>query len=566
MSTPAAGPWTKYAQQQPAEGPWTKYKPTPTPAVTQLEKDAQPTLTSAYNPNAEKYGPVVRALDAAGGAVLSAPGAIASTVAHPINAAKGLGQSIGAWFDPKTRPTLEGIKSVLPEALGTGIGNAAVGEATPKLAKIGADATEGARTSIGGAIRNGSELKPGIKSTAQTVGAVTGGAPGALHGNIEGALVGGYAGAKAGPAILSRVFPEPPSNVGASLPSYEDYALNRGNELNKMRAMDEAAQRRQAKIAPPTVDTPGGFGAPLPSAEEFYENRGAELNKIRKMQPQESPTEAEKPTFVGAPLPSADEFYSHRGAELNAMRKQQPEAFTPQKIEPPSFPGASLPSTDEFYENRGAELNKIRSMNEALNSKQAAAEPATPRIAAPSDAGPRFTGSEGRAATWTNDRVQQLARQGDRTAIQQMVRRGMELPENARYVAGDPNFSAGVYNPRDVTVFSPDGTPIRQGGKQLSRISTGESRPEPEPRWAYRAHDEGNPDFDLSRNSPHATLSPEEAAEYRESRGNQEGAKPQTVSRTNLNLVPDQFEELQGPRGNPWIKFRQQQKWEPYKP
>ncbi|HET8924853.1 MAG TPA: hypothetical protein VFN26_17875 [Candidatus Acidoferrum sp.] len=52
---------------------------------------------------------------------------------------------------------------------------------------------------------------------------------------------------------------------------------------------------------------------------------------------------------------------------------------------------------------------------------------------------PRFAGSEGRAATWTNEDVMRLARQGNREAIQQAVRRGMELPPGARYVMGDPD-------------------------------------------------------------------------------------------------------------------------------
>jgi len=84
-----------------------------------------------------------------------------------------------------------------------------------------------------------------------------------------------------------------------------------------------------------------------------------------------------------------------------------------------------------------------------------------PRVV-PFDAGePRMTGSEGRAATWTNEAVQRLASQGNREAIQQAVRRGMNLPPGARYVMGDPDFSRAVYNPRDVTQFTPEGQPIR---------------------------------------------------------------------------------------------------------
>lgn len=75
--------------------------------------------------------------------------------------------------------------------------------------------------------------------------------------------------------------------------------------------------------------------------------------------------------------------------------------------------------------------------------------------------GPRVSDSEGRPATWTNERVLQLARQGNRDAIAQAVRRGMELPENTRYVMGDAAYPRAVYNPKEVTIFTPEGTPIR---------------------------------------------------------------------------------------------------------
>lgn len=74
---------------------------------------------------------------------------------------------------------------------------------------------------------------------------------------------------------------------------------------------------------------------------------------------------------------------------------------------------------------------------------------------------PRFTGSEGRAATWTNERVLSEAARGNRVAIEQANRRGLELPPNARYVMGDPDLPRAVYNPKETTIFSPEGTPIR---------------------------------------------------------------------------------------------------------
>lgn len=93
-------------------------------------------------------------------------------------------------------------------------------------------------------------------------------------------------------------------------------------------------------------------------------------------------------------------------------------------------------------------------------SPQAAAE-TPPRVVPYSSGEPRFTGNEGRAATWTNEAVMRLASQGNREAISQAVRRGLELPPGARYVMGDPDFSRAIYNPREVTQFTPEGQPIR---------------------------------------------------------------------------------------------------------
>ena len=93
----------------------------------------------------EAKSPISRTLSSAGGTVIGA-------LSHPIDTAKGaleslgdaatlgltkgspLSQSVDTWLNPKTRPTWEGIKSVLPEALGQGIGNVALGEAAGVVA------------------------------------------------------------------------------------------------------------------------------------------------------------------------------------------------------------------------------------------------------------------------------------------------------------------------------------------------------------------------------------------------------------------------------------------------
>lgn len=109
-----------------------------------------------------------------------------------------------------------------------------------------------------------------------------------------------------------------------------------------------------------------------------------------------------------------------------------------------------------------------RKMPKKTVAEQLAKKPA--EIIRPGDPSARMVGNEGRPATWTNEAVLEEARKGNREAIQQVVRRKLPVPPNMRYVAGDPSYSSGVYNPRDVTIFTPEGTPIRQGGKKLTVV------------------------------------------------------------------------------------------------
>jgi len=99
---------------------------------------SQPATASMYQrltqPDQTTANPVARFFSNVGGAVIGAPGAALSAIAHPIDTIKGMGNSVNnaidAYANPATRPSWEGIKSVLPEALGMATGNVAAGEAT----------------------------------------------------------------------------------------------------------------------------------------------------------------------------------------------------------------------------------------------------------------------------------------------------------------------------------------------------------------------------------------------------------------------------------------------------
>lgn len=196
------------------------------------------------------------------------------------------------------------------------------------------------------------------------------------------------------------------------------------------------------------------------------------------------------PTIADAVLPERAAVPDFRGGAYNefagesgkAVPIRQSPFFNPEeyqagrraafaKQEPPTYPGASLPSADEFYERRGADLMRRGIQEDRLARTAAAAEPKG--IVSPGLPEPRVSGSEGRPATWTNERVLQLARQGNREAIAQAVRRGMELPENTRYVMGDPDYPRAVYNPKEATRSTPEDMPIRNAANPNVKSARG---------------------------------------------------------------------------------------------
>ena len=117
------------------------------PAAQQEQPSTWQKLTAGYDPGAAEFaekhpvlGAPVRFLSAAGGAALATPGAVASSFIHPIDTAKAVGKQVSDAYkyyapaalggDPNQHPSWEAIKSVAPEALGTGTGTVAAGEAT----------------------------------------------------------------------------------------------------------------------------------------------------------------------------------------------------------------------------------------------------------------------------------------------------------------------------------------------------------------------------------------------------------------------------------------------------
>jgi hypothetical protein len=157
MSTPATLPAEFFKPETPDTLPAEFFEPK---QETQAAKE--PTLyqklTAPFDPDV--HNPATRFLSSVGGAVIGAPEGIANTFKHPIDTAKGVVSSLQAWRDPNT---WKGALSVLPEALGQGVGNVAAGE-------IGGAATAAAKSGAASLVPKGfpeylykTALKPSTK-------------------------------------------------------------------------------------------------------------------------------------------------------------------------------------------------------------------------------------------------------------------------------------------------------------------------------------------------------------------------------------------------------------------
>ena len=148
----------------------------------------------------------------------------------------------------------------------------------------------------------------------------------------------------------------------------------------------------------------------------------------------------------------------------------------------PELPGVppTEPRVEDFYQNKAEDLVSRQKEQDAIDRKAARDERTASKsrvsIAGEGAADPRNTGSEGRPATWTNERVLALAAKGNRDAIAQAARRQLPMPENARYVMGDVDVPRVVLNPREVTRFTPEGTPIRNQANAAAQSPSSRAR------------------------------------------------------------------------------------------
>lgn len=130
----------------------------------------------------------------------------------------------------------------------------------------------------------------------------------------------------------------------------------------------------------------------------------------------------------------------------------------------------------QSIERRGRQQGAI-DVKDAREAEKTA-KASQPKITTPQDRPTPRVGNEGRGATWKTEDLYKMIQNPDldiatkREAISQLVLRGKELPPNARYIMGDVTHGSATYNPRDVTKFTPEGVPLRQGGKKLTEVGS----------------------------------------------------------------------------------------------
>jgi hypothetical protein len=186
--------------------------------------------------------------------------------------------------------------------------------------------------------------------------------------------------------------------------------------------------------------------------------------------------------------------------------------------------------------------------------------PASARVAAKAAESPvsspaSVADSEGRPATWTNEKVIQLSRQGDPRAIQQGRLRQLDLPDNANLVANkEAKVTPSVGAPRSVTLFDSDGNPVRSGAVDSM---AGIMADKPAGNYGYRVRDVGEEGLPISGNSrAHATTTLEDAQRLAPGREDVQG-KPQEIVRYDLSKLKEGTDYERVPReGQPdWIRM-----------
>jgi len=379
--------------------------------------------------NIKEGGPVLPNIGkAAYGVVHGGVGSI-PYIGEPIETA---GQDVLEKNYPGAAGGLTGVAAQVLAPELTKKGGGAVREALPSKADIALKLRDQETGKIG----------PGTEALARLGGA----ALGHLSTYAGLPLVGELGGYAVGPRIAEAVIPKLPTDIpvrpgmgGATLPSIEDFYQNRAEDLT-------ARGKEQGKIDIANEKR-------LADVEEARQKELADQEKLKEQEAQSRQrrgTEQERLDRAAArkaaenPLAGLQTTAQPVG---NAILPAIGEGGTSTALPRPAIPGVTAP------------LGPV-------------AKPTPPKIISPTEGEAVRTGNEGRPATWTKEYILEEAGKGNREAITQAVLRGLRLPENARYVMGDPDVSRAVLNPREVTRFTPEGEPIRNKENPFTKEPT----------------------------------------------------------------------------------------------
>lgn len=197
--------------------------------------------------------PIVRGLSNIGAGAISALGGAASFVAHPVKGIDAIRTSVNdaidTYVDPKTRPSLGGALSVLPEALELGIGGTAGAE-------VSGGVTRGA---VKGVTSIGDARTALAKRLYTPEGDLTPVAQGLVHPT------------ELPENLLRKVLPDPNEAIRIRNAELEQNATDRMRRGKEQEALDAKAVREkrsaelQARIAARNAPKPDPFAGMTPT-------------------------------------------------------------------------------------------------------------------------------------------------------------------------------------------------------------------------------------------------------------------------------------------------------------
>jgi len=425
--------WDKPPDSLPANfSQWDQARTAARPPVRDRLAEDRAT-TEAWAQNHPILGPIARFLvtagQTAGNAITDTPGQLYHAIVDPptldeasltpeqrVVSRLGGKQAIQAAQDYASgKVTARGAASVLPEALGTGVGQVTGGAAYGKLGEVGPEAlsmvADAASPAIRATVRG---INKGLVKAPGTIGGTTGAAVGGYLGGHVGAEIGGAAGAMAGREILPQVRlpgegfglpnrvtggPEvaPPYEAPSEAASAETAPETplpkvRAKVVKQSTALGPTAQvRNQAEaLGPRSIVTDPATGQP-----EFSDVVQAKQAQVAPQTPRAVPTpETQTPAAapVSAPEPAASPAAAKVGPAADDLLAKLRENAAKIEKQEASEPGSADEDLTQKLQDSLA-IVRARKAAQAAQKAQGGASRVKPRsvVLDPSTGRPEFS-------------------------------------------------------------------------------------------------------------------------------------------------------------------------------